>query len=285
MPEVNENYIETEEQADSLLESVENSDSSPIQDAQPPAPVDEFELTVGGKQIKAKRDQLMQWAQQGYSAPGKISQLTKEIEAHKKWRSEFEPKYSEYQKKYDPVDEYVKQNPQFWDHVLKSYEQRNQVLGDQNNPLAPIVTDLQRQVQELIQHKNQFEETQAKTRATQEDQEYNQGLSQFKKDYPDIDFDTPDEEGKSLEYKVLEHAQNEGIKNFKTAFRDFYHDELLKREASKAKENLTREKQKNTKLGILGVTPMPTKGRSTKSIRESSYDDLANEALQEFGIR
>jgi hypothetical protein len=285
----NENLgaIESEAQADELLESVEQSSDGPIQDEaqQAPQTMDEFELTVGGKQIKAKRDQLIQWAQQGYSAPGQLSKLTRELDSYKKKWTEFEPQYKTLQEKYGPVDEYVRQNPQFWDHVLKSYEQRNQVLGDTSNPLAGMVTDLQKQVQDLIQYKNQIEERQVKHQTAQEDQAYLSTLDEMQKAYPDIDFTSPDEEGRSLEYKVLEYAHENGIKNFKTAFRDFYHEELVKRSESKAKEALLKDKQKNTKLGILGVTPTPTKRTETKNVRNKSYDDLAQEALEELKIR
>lgn len=278
----NSGVIENEAQADELLESIERPSHETIQDEQPQSQpvVDEFELTVGGKAIKAKRDQVLQWAQMGYDAPNKIRALTKEIES---WKQK-EPQYKQLQEKYGPVDEYVKQNPQFWDHVLKSYEQRNQLLQDASNPMASMVSELQKQVQDLVQYKNQIEERQSQARMAQEDQAYMQGFEELKKSYPDIDFVTPDEEGKSLEYKILEHAQNEGIKNFKTAFRDYYHDELVKRSEAKAKENLTKEKQKNTKLGILGITNAPTK-RASSDHRNKSYDDLAAEALAELGIR
>lgn len=277
--------IESEEQADALLESIERPDHAPIQDEQQQQQaIDEFELTVGGKQIKAKRDQVMQWAQMGYEAPNKIRKLTQDLEGWKtKWTQE-EPKWKQLQEKYGPVDEYVRQNPQFWDHVMQSYEQRNQLMNDQANPMAPMLQQLQQQVQDLIQYKNQVEERQSQARMAQEDQAYQQTFEEMRKAYPDIDFITPDDEGKTLEYKVLEYAQKEGIRNFKTAFRDFYHDELVKRSESKAKESLSKEKQKNTKLGILGITPTPTK-RVSSDHKGKSWNELANEALEEFNIK
>jgi hypothetical protein len=137
----------------------------------------------------------------------------------------------------------------------------------------------------LVQYKSQLEEQQQKQRMAQDDQAYMQSLTEMKKAYPDIDFDSPDAEGKSLEFKVLEYAQQEGLKNFKTAFRDFYHDELQKRAESKAKENFLKDKQKNTKLGVLGITPAPTKNRPSRDVRSMSWDDLASEALEEMGAR
>lgn len=281
----NENLssVDSVEQADELLSNIETPETSAIQDA-PQQSNDEFDFTVGGKQIKAKREQLIQWAQQGYTAPTRISQLTKELEGFKKKWSEAEPRFNEMDQKYGPVDKYVRENPQFWDHVVKSYEQRNQALQDGSNPIAQVVTDLQKQVQDLVQYKTQIEQQQANIRTQQEDQAYMQTFEGIKKAYADVDFTTPDEEGKTLEYKVLEHATQNGIKDFKTAFRDFYHDELMKRAEGKAKENVIKEKQKNAKLGILGVTQTPTKRTDPKNIRSMSYDDLAQEALRELGI-
>lgn len=285
----NENLetIETEAQADELLESIEQPSSGPIEDQKVQAPVlpDEFDFPVENKTIKVKRDQLFQWAQQGRTAPGKMSQLSREVETWKKKYSEFEPKYKAYEEQYKPIDEYVKQNPTFWDHVLDSWKNKSQALTDQANPLAGVVTDLQQKVQDLIQYKNQVEDRQQKYQAQQEDQAYLQTMEEIKKTYSDIDFDTPNEEGKSLEYQVLEFAQQRGIRDFDIAFKAFKHDDLLKRAETRAKESLLKDKQKNTKLGVLGITPSPTKRVQQRDIRQRSYDDLVDEALEELGIR
>lgn len=279
--------IETEEQADAVLEAIERPSHDQIQETQPqtqPMTQDEWELTVGGKPIKAKREQVMQWAQQGYTAPGKISALTKELESMKQRWAETEPKWKEAESKYGPIDEYVRQNPDFWDHVVQAYQQRQQGLQDPSNPLAPVVNDLRTQLQDLIQFKNQMMEERQKTQVQQQDQAYLSTLSEVKKIYPDIDFDTPDEEGKSLEYRVLEYGVKEGIQNFKTAFRDYYHDELVKRAEAKAKENLVKSKQKQTQLGILGIAPQPSR-RAQPDLSKMSYDQIAEMAKEELGIR
>lgn len=281
----NENSnIETEAQADELLESIGSQESGgPIQEAKthtpPPAP-EEWDLTVGGKQIKAKRDQVLQWAQMGYSAPDKIRKFTQELEAYKQKEAQFK----EWQEKYGPIDEYVRQKPEFWDHVTKSWDQRNQSLQDQSNPLAQVVSQLQTQIQDLSQFKSQVESERTQARVKQEDTEYLSTFEKVKTSYPDIDFVTPNAEGKTLEYEVLEFAQERGIKDFDIAFKAYKHDELMKRAESKAKESFLKEKQKNTKLGVLGITPAPTKSRPATSVRSKSYDDLADEIREEFGL-
>lgn len=279
-----ENEIDSVEAADAALESISQNDNGPIRDEAQAAPtpqtVDEWELTVGGKPIKAKRDQVLQWAQMGYDAPNKIRSLTKEIES---WKQK-ESRFSEIEKKYGEIDKYVREKPDFWNHVLQSWEQRNQSLQDTSNPIAQVVSQLQSEVQNLVQYKNQVEERQSQVRAQQEDQAYMQEFEKTKSAYPDIDFVTPDDEGKTLEYKVLEFAEKRKIGDFDTAFKAFYHDELMKRAESRAKENLSKEKIKNTKLGILGTSQTPTK-RPSGDHRGKSWNELAEEALQEHGLR
>lgn len=279
--ESNLNSIDTEEQADALIESVERPDHAPIQESQAPAaPVDEWDLTVGGKPLKAKREQVIQWAQMGYDAPNKIRALTKEIDSWKQKESHFKTLES----KYGEIDKFVQEKPDFWDTVVQQYQNRNQSLQDPTNPLASVVQQLQTQVQGLVQYKDQIEQQRSQALAQQEDQVYQQQFEEFRTAYPDIDFITPDGEGKSLEYKVLEHAQKEGIRNFKTAFRDFHHDELMKREHSRAKESVVKEKQKNTKLGILGISPTPQRRAQSTEVRSRSWDDIGEEAKRELGI-
>lgn len=279
--------VQSEEQADELLSSIESQpESSPIQDApvapaQWSPPTGEIPFSLGpGKEVKVTWDKLQKWAQMGHSAPNQIGQLNQAIE---KFR-EKEKYWGELDQKYGEVDKYVRQNPQFWDHVTKSYQQRDQLLQDQSNPLAQTVSQLQAQLQELSQFKNSFETQQTEIRHKQEDSQYINTLGETKKAYPSIDFDTPDEMGKSLEYKILEHATKNGIKNFTTAFRDYCHDDLVKIHEEGAKERVVKERQKNAKLGIIGQTPTPTK-RMSSEVKGKSYNDLADEAMAELGLR
>ena len=122
------------------------------------------------------------------------------------------------------------------------------------NPLLQDFQTLKQQVQELAQYKNAVVER-------QEDQAYIGELESIKKQYPKIDLATPDETGKSLEYKILEHAQQNGIKKFSIAFKDYMHDELLKLKEEEAKEKLIKDKNAKSKLGILDVSTTPTKSK------------------------
>jgi len=237
----------------------------------------EYELLVGGKQIKAPIDKIMKWAQQGYDAPNRIGELNKTLESYKSKEQQFK----EWQEKYGPVDEYVRQNPQFWNHVTQSYEQH--IAQAQQNPLHPVVGELQKRLEGLEGMAQSFQQQRQAEIAKQQDTQYMEEFSAIQKQYPKVDFATPDESGKSLEYKVLEYAQAKGIKEFTPAFRAFYHEELVKNAAEEAKEKLINDKQAKSKLGILGISAAPTK-RHSDSVKGKSYNDLTSEILQEYNL-
>ena len=273
MSEIETNEV-IEQAPEELLASVEAQapEHTQIQDAAPPvAAPEEYSITVGGKEIKAPMDKLIKWASMGYDAPNKIGQLNRELESWKKREAEL----NAMDQRYKTVDEYVKQNPQWFQFIQQQYEkQQAQGLG-QDHPLLQELNSLKTTVNDLAQYKNNIV-------TQQEDTAYNEELDSIKKAYPKVDFNTPDESGKSLEYKILEHAQQNGIRSFKTAYRDFYHDEIIKMKAEEAKENVIKDKVAKSKLGVLGTSPVPTtKATYTK---DKSWNQLADDIIKEHNL-
>lgn len=277
---------QNEEEADAILNDIsgteseidEISDKKEHESAQ--APID-IAFTVGGKEIKldlAKdRDKLIRWAQQGYEAPNKISELNKALEGYKTKETQFQ----DWQKRYGPVDEYVRQNPQWWDYVQQQYEQLQQAR--QEDPNSPIVQALAQRLEKLEGVATTYQQQEMQRQAIREDQVLNEEIQSIQKQYPKIDFSTPGPDGKSLEYKVLEFAQAKGIREFTTAFKAFHHDELVKLAAEEAKEKLISDKQSRSKLGILGISSTPKRAISD-SVKGKTYDDLYKETLSELGL-
>jgi len=146
----------------------------------------------------------------------------------------------------------------------------------QDNPLLQELNSLKATVQDLAQYKNQIV-------TQQEDSAYNEELNTIKKQFPKLDFSSPDESGKSLEFKVLEHAKQNGINKFTAAFRDFYHDELMKIKAEEAKEAMVKDKQTKSKLGVVSTSPQPT---TTKTFdhRGKSYNQLVEEVMKQYDL-
>lgn len=247
----------------------------------------EYSLKVNGQEIKAPLDKVLQWAQQGHSYAQKTAEFKSQQEAWQKEAEQRDNYYKELEQKWTPykeVDEYAAKNPDWWAQVQEQYKQK--IAGAETNP------EVAQLKQELADIKKFIDNSKAEKTAEQiakEDQMLSEEINSVRKSFSNIDFDTLDESGKSLEMKVLEHAQTMGLDgtkpgHFRAAFRDFYHDHLVNKAEEKGKEKVTQELQKRTKLGILGESPKSTnKGFSVATnVRSKSYNDLVQEALSEL---
>ncbi len=274
----------TEESADELLASIEAPSSSveenqtdqSQQQAQQAA--QEYAIKYGGKEIKAPIEKILRWAEQGYEAPQKIGELNKQIES---WKTK-EQQLKELEGKYKTVDDYVRENPDWFQFVQQEYSKRTQ--QQTQDPNNSFISKLEKQFEEQKSVLDTLMKEREEQRIKREDEQYSQNFEQIKKQYPRVDFNSVDESGKSLEYRVLEYANKNGINNFTTAFKDYYFDDLMKIKETEAKEKLLKDKQANTKLGILNISSTPTPKRMSDNVKGKSYSDLEREALLELGI-
>lgn len=282
---------QNEEEVDQLLGSIEEpADESSIEPGAAPQVAaqqsQEFAFTVGGKEVKVDlardKEKLIRWAQQGYEAPNKLGELNKQLQSWQAkeaaWKAQ-EAQIAEYKSKYEDVDKYFKDNPQLWNTVQSEFQKAQQ--GQQ--AVDPRFDALKQEIDSLKQVATTYQERVQQQQMAQEDAKYMESFASVQKQYPQIDFATPDESGKSLEYKVLEFAQKEGIKEFTTAFKAFHHDELVKMAQEEAKTKVISDKNSKTKLGILGISSTPTP-RKSDSVKGKSYNDLQAEILAEYGI-
>lgn len=291
---IDENESLSDEQIDNLVNESESSPNREIPmsdkdvESQPTEQKTEaellFEFQHNGKAIKANRDQMVKYASMGYDYPQKMQEFNKQKMAFEAQQREYEEKYSPYRE----INEWAEKSPQEWQRLQQLYSQfkNGQVTPQLDPTVAPYI---QKYEQELGEVKNfiqtQREKEQAEYRQKQ-DQQLDLEMKSIRENYKDLDFDTPNEEGKSLDYLVLEYAKNNGIKSYKTAFNDFYLPNLLNREKTLAKQEVSKGIQKNSKLGVLG-TKSPTQGRTysePQNIKNKSYEDIQQEILRELGI-
>jgi hypothetical protein len=146
-----------------------------------------------------------------------------------------------------------------------------QALEKRLDEFSPVVSDFQKEKETI--------------RRTQEDQELDGEIEAYKSKYPGFDWKTETDSGHSqLESQILEYAIQNGIKRFTTAANDFLHDEFMKKAEFQAKEKVGKTIQANNKLGI-GEKRLAPKSKPIRTdVRGKSYDDLAREAMDEFGI-
>lgn len=278
---------------DSLMQSIEAPGgheipmSAPAPTPQAPEAPQEFEFTHNGKQIKANADRMKQWAQQGYDYSQRVAKFKEEQTSFEKARQEHEQKYGVYKQ----VDEYFQQNPDKWQAIEATFKTGQPPASapqtpavDPNNPLARELETLKGKIGELSQFKQELLTKEQKAKRESEDKAIEGEVQSMRESYKHLDWETPDEAGKTLEYKVLEYGNQRGIKNFQDAFIAFNHQRILQMERDRAKESVVKEQQKRTKLGLLGESPTPKRQLSeAKNLKSKSYNDLMNEALEELG--
>jgi hypothetical protein len=290
--QVDSNNI-SDEQVDQLLSGDQPNRERAISEAPAAAdasaaPWKEDQFTANGKPVKGTREQILQWASMGYNYPQKAAELNKAQMEWQRKQQETEAQWKEREQKWAPykeVDQYAAKNPDWWTQVQSAFKER--VAGAQSNPeVAQIKQEFQELKSWIEQQKNekQTQATEAQDKALASD------IESIRKQYTNIDFDTPDSEGVNLEMKVLKHAMEMGLDgskpgHFKAAFRDYYHDDLVSRAREEAKANVSKDIQKRSKLGILGESSKPTKGlKGAEGVKNKSYDQLMREGLEELGI-
>lgn len=236
---------------------------------------EDYELTVNGRKIKANKDQVLKWAQMGYGAPDQIGKLNKQLEAMK---ADAE-RYKSYDETYKPIDEWARQNPEKWKELFYSWQ-----TGKQNTQFAQLPPEIIEKLETTQEIAKQLMTERQVQEEKQADEALGGEIEGIRKAYPQFDFDkVVDESGLTLEQKVLDHALKNGIGKFTTAFRDYYHDQLVKVAEEKGKTSLNNNLQKQAREGFIGKAPTSSKQITTpQNLKSKSYSDLANEAIEEL---
>lgn len=249
-----------------------------------------FEFVHNGKPIKASREQILKWAQMGYDRPQFAQKINQEKAKWEAQKAEWEKSWGVYKQ----IDEYAKGNQDWWNHVVQSWQTKGAIpqagqpgMPQQtpgNDPYAPKFQALEQKLSQIEPVLSQFQKAQAEAKAREEDQKLEQEIQSIRAKHADLDWDTLDENGKSLELRILEHAQQNGIPKFTMAMRDLLHDELVAKAQSQAKLSIAKGIQAKTKLGVLGESPTPTKGMPAKNrdMRKTSYEELEADIREEI---
>lgn len=281
--------VMSDQELDATYDSFEGGDQPPVdhddvtEKAAPEQSPAMIQFTHQGKQIQLPMNdpRVQQWLSQGHDYNNNISRLKQEREQFEVQRKQIEA----LKDTYGPVDEWVKQNPDAWSKFLQQYQQATQQgAGTYIDPSNPLV----QHIQKLEQRLGQFEpllDSHKKQEIEAQDKALDADIESVRKQYPDLDLEAAGSNGRSRMIEVFEHATRNGIKNFKTAFKDLYHDELLQRATEKGKESELSARRKQTKLGLLTDKSAPPKGiKTAQNHKNKTNDELIREGLEELGL-
>jgi hypothetical protein len=295
----------TSEQVDSLVNDIESKRDTeqneiPMSVEQGDKPqsnvqaLQDLEIDWKGKATKIPHDKIKDYVSKGYDYEVKMAEFNRNraLQASQ-LKSEIEQQYKNYIELYKLAEN----NPEWWEKVNNEYQaaignaKQQSDIPETNDP---VVKSLYEKIQSLEEQLNGFSSVKEKIELQerqaiekQEDELYLNTLNEVKNEYPEINFDKPSlEDGQTLEFKVLKYASENGIKNFKTAFKDFYFDEIVKLREQKVKENIAKETQKRTKLG-LSVSDTPKNNLNNlkyKQTNNRNYQD-SDSILRELGMK
>lgn len=288
----------SEAEVDSLISAIESpsrvdeateaGQGVPTPESQPPveqpAPTPQmYKLSRKGLEKEFPIDKVVQFAQQGWDYNERMSEFNAASQKFQQEQAAHKESLARLQQ-YQEVENYIKGDPTWWDHVRQSYQQK---LSEQGQPALPLNHPIIQQLQDKVEGiEKSFQEKEQALVQQAEDQQLDGAIASVRESYPDFDWKQTNDQGVSaLEQQVLTHATQEGIGTFRAAFRDLFHNQLIKRTEVKSREALGTEIQKKTKQGIGPVTKQPvTQMKAVKNVAGLSYDEITNSALAELGI-
>ncbi len=242
--------------------------------------------TANGKEISEPLDMVLKRASQGYNYGQHMNELKAEQEAI----TGIKQKNEELQR-WQQYDTFAKENPEWAKHVQDNWDSRHTHKDPNLDPDDPVTQRFASIEKSLENFSSQFGEkigvlddfinqNHVNKEATALDSEISGVTNQFKQ----IDFGTPDENGKTVETHVLEHMQRMQIPSFKAAFTDLYLDQILNTTTQQARQQQANAVQKQNKQGIIGSSPTPMQSGSTsnQNISSTSWNDLRDLAIKEL---
>lgn len=286
-----ENQSNSEIDVDKLLGDIYGSEEIPGGESRPmstPTPAQpepttqakEWELDIRGQKIKADEANLLKWAQQGYDYSQNLNAFKTEKDSWIKEKTDWESRINPYRE----IDEFAKQNPDWWNTIQENFQKRNepQIPEELKSYLEPIVKDYS-EVKNFI---NDVQREKEEARIKNEDLELDKEIKSLRSHYSDLDFDVKDQNGQSLEQRILDHGTKHGFRSFSSAFKDYYHDELIKRAESRGREAVSADMKKRQKLGLLD-TPAPdsfSPQRPVSGVKWSDRSMSGAEILKELNL-
>lgn len=260
--------------------------------AQPP-PNPKWKLTYRGKEEEYDADKFTQFAQQGRDYSQRMQDFNQKSTAFEQKSKAQEQKWASLEERlnrYSEVEGYIKKDPAWWDHVQKSYQERQ--LGAAGNGAQPVNDPRLQQLVETVGELQGFvasaKQREAEQERVQEDGALDTQIQEYRTKYPHLDWTTADEKGNDLEKRILDHGIAMGLskpEHFRIAASDFLFDEHIKRASGEGREGLASQIQKVNKLGLGPITDRPTMPTpKVNNVSSKSWDDISEEAKAAFGM-
>lgn len=256
-------------------------DAQQPQADQPWSAPDWAQFDWNGKRIAPdSADKAKTWMQQGYNYSQRAGELNKTQRELQQQRQEWDAKI----KRWEEVDTYAKQNPQWWEHVEQQYNNKSQYAQSLPPEFSQALQPLQEKLGKYESFMAELQKEREQTQFRQQEDALDKEVESIRTKHSNIDLRSVDATGKTLETRIYEHATQHGIPHFRAAFYDLMSDKLLELSSANGREAAAKAQINQAKSGIIGQTPTPTKGqpKPAQNFKKKSWDEIGREAFEEI---
>ncbi len=233
-----------------------------------------------GKELSLDDDKYQMFAQKGYDYEQKMHQYKVDRKLFEQEKEKQSASYKELQ----AINEYAKENPAF-EQLIQREWQKVQAGGELQVAPEDRVQVLESRLNQVLERlDSQGKEVEAR-RVAEMEAKQEMAIEKYKEQYSDFDWSTKDENGSTLEDRIMTSMIDKGVKDFEIMANSFLMKEHMNRKALEGKETVAKEVQKANKLGLGKVTKKSQLGaKKAEDVGGKSYDDLVAEGLRELGI-
>ena len=246
----------------------------------------QFKMKFRDKEIvPPTREQLVNWAQQGYG----YSQRAAELNTREAALKQMEEKTGQYQKLAEAFDA----NPGFKAQIMKLYQDTvsglgaAQKAGDQ--PAIDANGDLLKQIQPLIQQAvapfqqkaQQFDEFQSQMANKAADESLAKEQQSLQSKYDKHDWTTEDEGGHTLMWRILKMAMDKGLTELEDAYKLYMFGSVAENSKADALRGEAKRIEEEKRRGVVSnghVIPRSADGPDISG----NWNQIAEAALREW---
>lgn len=289
---------------------VAQKETPPTPDVQAPAPTPEEMFELGGQKFPVSTE--FSYIHDGKTAktPYKdlINAQRRATHYQQKWENDGLKKIKEYEEKLKPFDQYKgfydkynalqtwsEQNPQDWARLEALWKEKDKHLmaaqtGGQMdpqvlNPLLEKISALEAKLGEFGSVKEKLE-AQEKAKTEEEDIGFiKKEISEFQKEFPEIDLNEKDPDGLSLWAKIVHWGDSKGFVEFAPAAMMYLKPRIAELYSMRGRQEAMKSAKTDHQAGVVKRSAQPfNKGQSpsAQNIRNLSYGELAEKAKEDL---
>lgn len=252
----------------------------------------EIPIKHNGQVVKAPLEKVLNAFRERSHLDDKFKQFNTQKEQFDQERQKF-GEFQELHNKYGEIQKWSEENPEKWNALWDLYQKRDTALlgAEQGNEgaVSPQVQQLLENMQEQIRVLSQDRDARIQSeeeRAIQEDvkaveAEIANFRDTFGKKYG-INLDEADENGITLQSRILQFGLDKGYQDFETAATMFLRDTLLDTAQQVARNEAVKSVQQQRKSGILSRSDTPFSGETSIDPTKLSEEKRDQMALEEF---